>query len=96
MWGTDAHAKNYSLILSEGTVRLAPLYDVASYLPYATTGPDAKPVRLPMHIGGEYRIRAIRRSHWELLADKTGLDREQVCGWARESSPQLRRRSRKR
>ena len=32
--GTDAHAKNYSLLLAEDQVRLAPLYDVASALPY--------------------------------------------------------------
>jgi serine/threonine-protein kinase HipA len=31
--GTDAHAKNYGLLIgSEGRVRLAPLYDVASVL----------------------------------------------------------------
>lgn len=32
--GTDAHAKNYSLLLSGPDVRLAPLYDIASILPY--------------------------------------------------------------
>lgn len=32
--GTDAHAKNYSLLLAGRQVRLAPLYDVASALPY--------------------------------------------------------------
>jgi len=32
--GIDAHAKNYSLLLSGPQVRLAPLYDVASILPY--------------------------------------------------------------
>jgi HipA-like C-terminal domain len=32
--GTDAHAKNYSLLLSRGEARLAPLYDIASALPY--------------------------------------------------------------
>lgn len=31
--GTDAHAKNFSLLLSAPHVRLAPLYDVASILP---------------------------------------------------------------
>ena len=34
--GTDAHAKNYSLLLSGSDVRLAPLYDIASALPYVT------------------------------------------------------------
>jgi hypothetical protein len=32
--GTDAHAKNHSLLLSGPDVRLAPLYDIASILPY--------------------------------------------------------------
>lgn len=84
IWGTDSHAKNYSLLLAEGAVRLAPLYDIASFLPYAKTGPDAKPVRLPMHVGREYAVRSIRRSHWEELASKTGLDPEDVCSLARE------------
>lgn len=34
--GAGAHAKNYSLLLSCDQVRLAPLYDVASALPYGT------------------------------------------------------------
>jgi serine/threonine-protein kinase HipA len=33
--GTDAHAKNYALLIGAGgRIRLAPLYDVASVLPY--------------------------------------------------------------
>jgi hypothetical protein len=32
--GTDAHAKNYGLLLAGTQIRLAPLYDIASYLPY--------------------------------------------------------------
>ena len=32
--GTDAHAKNYSLLISAGgEARLAPLYDLSSQLP---------------------------------------------------------------
>lgn len=84
IWGTDAHAKNYSLMLAEGAVRLAPLYDIASFLPYARTGPDAKPVRLPMHIGREYAVRSIRRSHWADLADKTHLNPDEVSDLVRE------------
>ena len=34
--GTDAHAKNYSLLLAGPEARLAPLYDIASALPYGT------------------------------------------------------------
>lgn len=32
--GTDAHAKNYNFILEGNVVALAPLYDIASWLPY--------------------------------------------------------------
>jgi HipA-like C-terminal domain len=35
--GTDVHAKNYALLLGgSGAVRLAPLYDLVSILPYQT------------------------------------------------------------
>jgi len=49
IYGSDAHGKNYSLLFEPGTpwqVRLAPLYDVASYLPY--TGDRPQDVRMPM------------------------------------------------
>jgi serine/threonine-protein kinase HipA len=37
--GTDAHAKNYSLLLGSGPhIRLAPLYDIASILPHDEVG----------------------------------------------------------
>jgi serine/threonine-protein kinase HipA len=48
--GTDAHAKNYSLLLAEDQVRLAPLYDVASSLPY---GNHERKLTFAMKIGGE-------------------------------------------
>jgi serine/threonine-protein kinase HipA len=73
--GTDAHAKNYSLLMQPGgRIRLAPLYDVVSLLPYRESrGPR---VELAMSIGGEYRMRFIERRHWERLADAIGADRE--------------------
>lgn len=54
--GTDAHAKNYSLILEGEGVRLAPLYDLASYAPY--WGGD-KPIELAMNVNGKYRLDSI-------------------------------------
>jgi serine/threonine-protein kinase HipA len=71
--GTDAHAKNYSLLLGGGgTVRLAPLYDLASILPYSTV--DLSKVKLAMKIGGEYRLRNIGLRHWQRLATELRLD----------------------
>jgi serine/threonine-protein kinase HipA len=70
--GTDAHAKNYSLLLSGSEARLAPLYDLASALPYDEM--HAPKLRMAMRIGGEYRIAAIRARHWRRLAEGCGLD----------------------
>ena len=70
---TDAHAKNYSLILDRGRVRLAPLYDVISYIPYATI-PQNK-IRTAMRIGRDYTLRkADRPSAWERIAESLRLD----------------------
>lgn len=49
--GTDAHAKNYSLLLLDDDVALAPLYDVASALPY---GWHERKLRTAMKIGRDY------------------------------------------
>lgn len=72
--GTDAHAKNYSILIgAAGRIRLAPLYDVASILPYD----DFDPMRakLAMKLGGRYRLRDISARSWERVADELGLAR---------------------
>lgn len=69
--GTDAHAKNYSLLLAgAGRVRLAPLYDLASALPYPEMDPNR--IKLAMRIGSKYRVADIRRRHWLDLAKSLG------------------------
>ena len=73
--GTDAHAKNYSLLLSGRRVRLAPLYDVASFLAYDAYVPKLKTA---MKIGGEYRLGRIEGRHWRRLAESVGLDGDVV------------------
>lgn len=74
--GTDAHAKNYSLLIAgEGRVRLAPLYDVASILPYEF---DTMRIRLAMKVGDKYRIRDISARSWEKLSDALNLDPAQI------------------
>ncbi|MFN2400087.1 MAG: type II toxin-antitoxin system HipA family toxin [Gemmatimonadaceae bacterium] len=64
--GTDAHAKNYALLHSPAGIRLAPFYDIVSYLPYAD--PGLHRVKLAMKIGGTYIVRRINRISWETLA----------------------------
>lgn len=74
--GTDAHAKNYSLLIAGGgRVRLAPLYDVASILPYEF---DAMRIRLAMKVGDKYRIRDISARSWEKLSEALNLDPAQT------------------
>lgn len=75
--GTDAHARNFSLLIgTEGSVRLAPLYDVASVLPYP--GQYAPKLKLAMKIGGESRLGYIQVRHWERFAAHVGLPPEEV------------------
>jgi serine/threonine-protein kinase HipA len=71
--GTDAHAKNYALLIGAGgRIRLAPLYDVASVLPYPDI--NIEKAKVSMKIGGEYRLRNIQPRHWRKLAAELKLD----------------------
>ena len=72
--GTDAHAKNYSLLLAQDQVRLAPLYDVASALPYGTHG---RKLRLAMKIGGDYGVFPARNT-WPGASRDVGLDAHEL------------------
>ena len=66
--GPDAHAKNYSLLIADNVVRLAPLYDVASALPYSDV--HIKKQRLAMKIGSSYKPDQIGVAHFEQLAQE--------------------------
>jgi serine/threonine-protein kinase HipA len=81
--GTDAHAKNYSLLLSAGSVRLAPFYDLISVLPYPERVHHRK-AKLAMRIDREYHLWKIRRRHWEGLAERCDLDAGPLIQRARE------------
>ncbi|PYU18198.1 MAG: type II toxin-antitoxin system HipA family toxin [Acidobacteria bacterium] len=75
--GTDAHAKNYALLLgSESRIRLAPLYDLASALPYPGMHPIG--LKLAMKIGGEYGLRNIAARQWRKLAVEAHQNPEEV------------------
>jgi serine/threonine-protein kinase HipA len=78
--GTDAHAKNYSLLLAGDQVRLTPLYDVASALPYARSD---RSLRLAMKIGGRYEAHP-RRNPWPRTAAELGLDGDALTARAVE------------
>lgn len=78
--GTDAHAKNYSLLLSGPDVRLAPLYDIASALPYDV---HERKLRMAMKIGGDYRVYPAR-SMWPRAAEEAGVEPAALVDRVRE------------
>lgn len=64
----DAHAKNYSVLLAGPQVRLAPLYDIASALPYDITDPDSELDRTAMSMGGRRIFGEVHGHHWDKMA----------------------------
>jgi serine/threonine-protein kinase HipA len=75
--GTDAHAKNYSFLIGAGDeMRLAPLYDLSSQLPY----PELISQRVAMKIGDHYDFALVTLSDWRTLARSCALDEEQIIG----------------
>ena len=78
--GTDAHAKNYSVLLAADQARLAPLYDIASALPYGT---HERKLRLAMKIGSSYEVYP-QRNRWPEAARDLGLDAGALVDRARE------------
>ena len=74
--GIDAHAKNFSMLIGAGgQARLAPLYDIASELPYDS---DFEKLKLANKIGGKYRLRDISARHWIRFARDISLPPEEV------------------
>jgi len=74
MAGTDAHAKNYSFLIgAKGSVRLAPLYDLSSALPYPQQVLP-RHATLAMKIGGKYKLREIGVREWKRAATELDMD----------------------
>jgi serine/threonine-protein kinase HipA len=73
--GTDAHAKNFSVMhLPERRMYLAPLYDVLSYQPYVADDHERRRLRMAMKVGGYYRFDEIQLRHWERQATMMDMD----------------------
>jgi serine/threonine-protein kinase HipA len=71
--GTDAHAKNYSLLISsDDEIRLSPLYDLSSQLTY----PELIEQRVAMSIGDQYDIPLIGFTEWQALASACSVNQE--------------------
>ena len=64
----DAHGKNYSLLRREGSVELAPLYDLLSTVAY----PDLSP-GFAMRVARRATLQELRQGDWDRFAASAGL-----------------------
>jgi serine/threonine-protein kinase HipA len=89
---TDAHSKNFSLLYSQGaerpSMRLAPLYDVASAWPYPRRIPPQK-MKLAMRVGRHYRMTGILPRHFQELAKVCRYPADTLLAMLRDLSEQL-------
>lgn len=89
---TDAHSKNFSLLYSRGvdrpSMRLAPLYDIASAWPYPRQIPPQK-MKLAMRIGKHYKVREIQGRHFAELAKACRYPADKLLATLSELSEQL-------
>ena len=73
--GTDAHARNYALMHHGHSTRLAPLYDLNSFLPYVVD----RPAHLAMRIGfTQTDAVMVKASDWDELARDCKVNPEQL------------------
>ncbi|MGL4174249.1 MAG: type II toxin-antitoxin system HipA family toxin [Actinomycetota bacterium] len=70
--GTDAHARNYSLLLNSSDVRPAPLYDLNSHLAYSNGSGN----NLSMSVSGEFLAARITVDDWVRFAPALHADPE--------------------
>ena len=85
--GTDAHAKNFSMLIgSSGRARLAPLYDIASTLPY---GFDPMRLKMATKIGGKYRLEDVQLRHWMRFASEVRLPPAEVIDMGKATAATL-------
>lgn len=81
MLGPDAHAENYSLLLGGGgQVRLAPLYDITSLLPYDRRRRDE---RFAMRIDNRYQDYGLQPRHFERMSRRCGYPPVELLGQIR-------------
>jgi serine/threonine-protein kinase HipA len=83
--GTDAHAKNYSLVLIGSRAQVSPLYDVASAAPYEQRE------RLPssMKIGEHWKMLDVDNSDWRKVGRRLGVPADQAVAWVDELRSEL-------
>ena len=78
----DGHAKNFSLLLDRSQVRLAPMYDVCSVLPYVDPN---ETVGHAFAIGGSHAVPpAEAATHWTRFARDIDVSAEPLLGRIRD------------
>ena len=85
---SDAHAKNYSIVLRGSSARLAPLYDVCSEVPWRT--PDEIPyIQMAMRCGHSYNAAEMGRDEWVACAQDLRLPIHEVVSRVEQISSDL-------
>lgn len=83
--GTDAHAKNYSLVLIGSRAQVSPLYDVASAAPYD----QQERLQSSMKIGEHWKMLDVTTSDWRKVGRRLGIPGDQAVGWVDELRREL-------
>lgn len=81
---TDAHAKNYSLMISAQGVRMAPLYDVMCAEVF-----DNVTRNLAQKIAGKNRGEHLKYRHWRRFAEEVGLNPKQTVARVKALAEQV-------
>lgn len=80
IYGPDAHAKNYSLLLAGAQVRLAPLYDIASVASYPAQY-KLPQMMMAMSINGKYQNNLLNEDDWRAFAKSVSVEPDEMVGW---------------
>ncbi|AKS35867.1 type II toxin-antitoxin system HipA family toxin [Mycolicibacterium goodii] len=83
--GTDAHAKNYSVVLIGSRAQVAPLYDVASAAPYD----QRERLQSSMKIGDHWKMLDVNTSDWTKVGRRLGIPADQAVAWVDELREEL-------
>ncbi|MFV8242640.1 HipA domain-containing protein [Mycolicibacterium peregrinum] len=78
--GTDAHAKNYSLVLVGSRAQVSPLYDAASAAPYN----QRERLHASMKIGDHWKMLDVTTSDWRKVGRRLGIPADQAVAWVDE------------
>lgn len=83
--GTDAHAKNYSLVLIGSRAQVSPLYDAASAAAYD----QRERLQSSMKIGDHWTMLDVTNSDWRKIGRRLGIPGDQTVAWVDELRDQL-------